>query len=188
MPNYQPVSVPVPIKASISDLVGFRWSTKGISADFIIPGDDAHLLRVAFDQQCIVRLLDEMPLSTEDDDGPIEGLVSENFAYIVEGAIFSRTQSDAWKAAFPTATHYRFVTGWACMDVLSSAAPSFKLVTRSSDDEVQAAARVLDREGRFHGWWPKTTAAYDDLDSIGKDEFSAIVERMLMAAAHIRHD
>jgi hypothetical protein len=29
-------------------------------------------------------------------------------------------------------------------------------------------------------------ASYDDLDSIGKDEFSAIVERILVAAAEAR--
>ncbi|HEV2674247.1 MAG TPA: hypothetical protein VGV37_06865 [Aliidongia sp.] len=187
MPKYQPISVPVPLKASVSDLVDFRWGTAGISADFIIPGNNTHLLRVAFDRQCIVRLLDEMPLSTENDDGPTAGLVSENFAYIVEGSVFSRIQSDAWKIALPSATHYRFVTGWACMDVLSSSVPSFVLVARSSVDEVQAAARVLDRDGRFHGWWPKTTAAYDDLDPIGKDEFESVVERMLMAAARTRN-
>ena len=187
MSKYQPISVPVPLKASASELVDFRWGTTGVSADFIIPGDDAHLLRVAFDRQCIVRLLDEMPLSTEDDDGPTVGLVSENFAYIVEDAVFSRTQSDAWKIAVPSATHYRFITGWACMDVLSSSVPSFVLVARSSVDEVQAAARVLDREGRFHGWWPQATAAYDELDPIGKDEFEAIVERMLMAATRTRN-
>lgn len=57
---------------------------------------------------------------------------------------------------------------------------------RPSVAEVEAGARVLDREGRFHGWWPKTMASYDDLDSIGKDEFSAIVERILVAAAEAR--
>jgi hypothetical protein len=132
MPKYQPIGVPVPLKASVSDLVDFRWDTKGIRADFIIPGDNAHLLRVIFDRECIVRLLDEMPLSTEDDDSATEGLVPENVAYIVEGAVFSRTQSEAWKLANPSTTHYRFITGWTCMDVLSSAVPSFGLVDRSS--------------------------------------------------------
>jgi len=134
MPKYQPISVPVPIKASKSDLVDFLWGYEGISADFIIPSDDGHLLRVEFNKPCIVRLLDEMPLSTEDDDTPNDGLVSENFAYSVLGATFSRTQSPAWKTVFTSVAHYRFITGWGCMDVLSSAAPSFTLVIRPVED------------------------------------------------------
>jgi 3-dehydro-4-phosphotetronate decarboxylase len=50
-----------------------------------------------------------------------------------------------------------------------------------SDAEIEAAARVLDREGRFHHWWPDHLR-YDTLDPIGKEEFDAIVERILMAA------
>lgn len=55
--------------------------------------------------------------------------------------------------------------------------------TRPTTQEVDATARVLDEEGRFHGWWPPHTKPYDELDPIGKDEFGAIVERMLMAAS-----
>jgi len=49
--------------------------------------------------------------------------------------------------------------------------------------QVDAAARVLDQEGRSHRWWSSHIAPYDKLDPIGKDEFSAIVERMLIAAS-----
>jgi hypothetical protein len=48
--------------------------------------------------------------------------------------------------------------------------------------EVEAAARELDGWGRLHGWWPKSDVSYDNLDPIGKEEFDAIVERVLMAA------
>src|ERR1700758_2472222 len=85
LPRYSPINIGVPLPASRSDLVSFEWSTNGITADFILPDDDAHLLRVSFDKQCIVRILDEMPLSTEEDDTPNEGLVSEHFAYWLEG-------------------------------------------------------------------------------------------------------
>ncbi len=77
LPKYSPINIGVPLQASRSDLVSFEWSTNGITADFILPDDDAHLLRVSFDKQCIVRILDEMPLSTEDDTSN-EGLVSEH--------------------------------------------------------------------------------------------------------------
>jgi hypothetical protein len=126
MPLYIPVDIDVQLVASHSDLVAFRWAASGISADFIIPDDPLNVLRVTFAKQCIVRLLDEMPLSTEEDDSPNEGLRHEHFAYKVEGAIFARSQSEAWKLTFGVPIHWRFVTGWACMDVLSSAEPTFK--------------------------------------------------------------
>jgi hypothetical protein len=48
---------------------------------------------------------------------------------------------------------------------------------------MDAAARVLDRAGRLHGWCPATTPRYDDPDVIGKSEGGGIVERMMIAAA-----
>ena len=95
-----------------------------------MPDDDAHLLRVSFDRPCIIRVLDEMPLSTEKDDTPSEGLVPEHFAYVLEGAAFARLQSWAWKEANAPVKHYQFITGWACLDVLTSAAPVFATVRR----------------------------------------------------------
>ena len=128
MPRYSPINIGVPLQASRSDLASFRWSTNGITADFILPDDEAHLLRVSFDRPCIVRILDEMPLSTEEDDTPNEGLVPEHFAYWLEGAAFARLQSTAWKEVSETITHYRFITGWACMDVLTATAPVFTVM------------------------------------------------------------
>jgi hypothetical protein len=130
MPRHIAIETGIPLRASRSDLVHFEWRTNGIVADFFLPGDEDHLLRVSFDRGCIVRLLDDMPLATEEDDTPSEGLVAEHFAYRVEGGAFSRTQSETWKLVFEPVAHYRFVTGNACMDVLSGAAPSFSLVAR----------------------------------------------------------
>jgi hypothetical protein len=127
--SYDPIDIGVPLQASRSDLVAFKWTTNGIIADFILPDDNAHFLRVSFDKQCIVRLLDEMALSTESDDSPNEGLVSEHFAYRLEGSAFARLQSKAWMFGL-SLTHYQFVTGMACMDVLSSAEPIFAQVPR----------------------------------------------------------
>ncbi len=56
--------------------------------------------------------------TTEENDTPNEGLVSEHFAYWLEGAAFARLQSSTWKEVSGPVTHYQFVTGWACMDVL----------------------------------------------------------------------
>lgn len=130
MPKYRPINAGVPPQASRSALADLHWSTNGIVADFVLPDDDARLLRVSFDRQCIIRVLDEMPLSTEEDDTPNEGLVSGHFAYRLEGASFARLQSRAWKEVNGPVTHYQFVTGWACLDVLTAATPAFAVVLR----------------------------------------------------------
>ncbi len=79
-----------------------------------------------------------MALSTEEDDTPNEGLVSEHFAYWLEDATFARTQSSSWKAASGPLTHYRFITGWACVDVLTAATPVFALVRGTDNDKLQS--------------------------------------------------
>ena len=129
MPRYNPIEIPVPLAASRSDLVAFRWGSRGVTADFLLP--DERAIRVTFDKPCIIRILDEMPLSTEN-DGPFEGLVPDHFAYRVQGSAFVDAQSEAWKLVNAPVTHYRFITGWACMDVLSSGQPSFTVIERSS--------------------------------------------------------
>ena len=127
MPRYEPIDSSITFKVCASDLAGFTWNTNGIQADFVIPGDERRSLTVKFDRQCLVRILDEMALSTEQDDTPTEGLVPEHFAYIVHGASFFRMQSEAWKSCWESVGHYRFITGWACLDVISPAYPTFEL-------------------------------------------------------------
>lgn len=97
MPIYEAIETGVQLRAIVSDLLAFNWETNGITADFILPDDNAHALRVSFDRPCIVRLFDEMALSTEEEDTPNEGLVPNHFAYRLEGTRFSRSQSGTWK-------------------------------------------------------------------------------------------
>jgi hypothetical protein len=54
---------------------------------------------------------------------------------------------------------------------------------RPTGPEVEAAARELHDWGALHGWWLKSLSSFDALDPIGREEFEAIVERVLMAAA-----
>jgi hypothetical protein len=136
MPQYSPIEIPVPLAASLSDLIELRWNTAGIVADFLIPEDCERAIRVIFNKECIIRILDEMPLSTERDSGPSQGLVRDHFAYRVDGSTFVDAQSDAWKIVNSPVSHYRFITGSACMDVLSSAQPLFAVIERSSGSSV----------------------------------------------------
>jgi hypothetical protein len=132
MPNYKPIDTGIDLDAIASDLAGFQWDTDGIVADFILPDQPERLLRVSFDRSSIVRILDEMVLSTEEDDAPDEGRVPNHFAYEVTVSRFARLQSSDWKEVNSPATHYQFVTGWACVDVLTKATPRFSVVERKS--------------------------------------------------------
>jgi hypothetical protein len=134
MPLYVPVEIDHPVIASQSDLISISWSVAGISADFSLSYDNFMVLRVTFDRQCIVRLLDEMALSTELDDGMTDGLRHEHFVYLLEGSAFAASQSEAWKLSFGPVSHWRFVTGWTCMDVLSAARPSFAVAEPGRTD------------------------------------------------------
>lgn len=128
MPTYKAIDIGVALQAVASDLIAFEWKTNGINAVFILPDDDARALRVSFDRPCIVRLSDEMAVSTEEEDTPNEGLIPNHFAYRIEGACFSRSQSETWKEVSGPVTHFQFVTGWGCMDVLSGGSPSFSVI------------------------------------------------------------
>jgi len=59
-------------------------------------------------------------------DARMKELVSEHFDILGSTApCFARLQSIVWKEVSAPVTHYQFVTGWACMDVLTSATPAF---------------------------------------------------------------
>lgn len=127
LPKYFPIDAGVSFDCDQSDLLAIRWTSDSLSADFILPRTEERVLRVRFNGPTIVRLLDEMPLSTEEGTKN-EGLISRHFAYRVENSTFADTQSSAWKMACHPVSHYEFITGAGCMDVLSKAEPIFEVV------------------------------------------------------------
>lgn len=86
------------------------------------------MLDIDFARPSIVRLLDEMALSTEEALDENIGLVAEHCFYLVRGAPFAAAQSEAWLAVHPGAAHYRVITGWGCADVVSAAKPVLTVV------------------------------------------------------------
>jgi hypothetical protein len=106
-----------------------HWEVNRLTADFPFYDDETRAIRITFDKQTIVRIVDEMPISTEDDPATRKGLVPDHFAYRVEGGEFAATQSQAWKTVEGPVCHYEFLTGWGCLDVLSAAEPTFEVVT-----------------------------------------------------------
>lgn len=114
--------------SSNSTLVCLTWTRRGIVADFAIPGS-SDVLRVHFDSVLIIRVLDEMPLSTESEPSSDEGLVAHHFAYRVDGAHFWNSQSAIYREINPNAQHYCFVTGLDCLDVIANVPPEFSRQT-----------------------------------------------------------
>src|SRR5215207_1007008 len=112
VPRYSPIGQPIAIKTSLSDLINLVLKGGALMADFSIPGDDQHALRVQFERVEIIRTLDEMALSTEAEGTPNEGLLTEHFAYLVDGAQFWNQQSEAFKIVHAKVRHFRFITGW----------------------------------------------------------------------------
>lgn len=125
MISYVPIECTIPwTHADDADLVSFNWLSK--SAEFVSNVDGATLV-VTFDGEVIVRMLDELPLSTESDPKAWTGIILHHFAYRVEGDPFLFAQSDTWRSMEPKLAHYRFLTGSGCLDVATSATPQFKV-------------------------------------------------------------
>jgi len=134
MPQYFPIPSPVSFETDSSDMLAFRWiaDSHGIVADFSIFNDQLKKVRVEFSSIAIVRILDEMPLSTEHENTPNTGLVPQHFAYRVEGASFWESQSWALKHGNESLKHYRLITGSTCLDVLANSEPAITLVQSDS--------------------------------------------------------
>ena len=128
MPNYFPIPIPLDFDNSASDLVLLTYRDRGIIADFLIPDRGQENMRVSFAHVEIVRTMDELHLSMEDKI-PEGGL--RKFAYRVESARFWETQHEALSAIFPRLRHYRFITGWTCLDVLANEEPVITLAQSS---------------------------------------------------------
>jgi hypothetical protein len=127
MPTFKPLDCGVSMKCSLSTLERLVLGDNALEADFSIPDDATKRLRVTFLRVEITRILDEMPLSTEEPEKRV-GLKVEHFAYEVVDAHFWRSQSSAFKMAVKDLKHYVFITGWTCLDVISSHPPTFSII------------------------------------------------------------
>lgn len=53
--------------------------------------------------------------------------------------------------------------------------------------QIEAAAKSLFDQGALHRWWPAGVKSYEGMDPVGREEFNAIVERVLLAATNTQH-
>jgi len=122
---YFPLEMPMALESARSDLLSLAYRTDTFAADFSIPSDGSNVLRIRFGRQHIFRVLDEMPLSTEE---PTRiGIIPNHLAYRIENALFWHSQSAAFRAIWPNARHYRFVTGGTCLDVIADDLPTISV-------------------------------------------------------------
>lgn len=128
MLRYFPIRIEPEINAVLSYLTLLRWQRESIIADFWIPGDEGHRLRVRFESVHVIRVLDEMWISTEEPQEPQVGHVENHFAYRIESSRFWESQSEPMRSTYTDARHYLFVTGSACLDVISSVQPEIFVV------------------------------------------------------------
>jgi hypothetical protein len=108
---------------------GDREGAMPLNAWFSLGGDDSGYLHVAFPHADIVRVLDETWLSTEEDPSALTRLLPNHFAYTVKNSRFWNAQSEHYRDSQAGAVHYRFVTGGACLDVMTTVAPVFEVVS-----------------------------------------------------------
>ncbi|WP_235889750.1 hypothetical protein [Brucella haematophila] len=126
MAIYIPIEIGMNIQSSKSDLLKLVWVGKELISYFSMQDEGNKCAEVRFEQVEIVRILDEMALSTEYEDDMNVGLIPEHFAYEVKDSSFWKQQSDAFKAVYCDTKHFRLITGWTCLDVISTSSPEFR--------------------------------------------------------------
>ena len=115
-----PIEVTPGIIASHSNLLQLQWANRGLAVYFAVPADNQAALRVQFQRVEIIRIIEEMPISTEYEETSNEGIVADHFAYEVQGASFWNQQSEAFKVVYKEAKHYRSSQAFIASTLLHS--------------------------------------------------------------------
>ncbi|MGV2126121.1 hypothetical protein ACQZ4R_23975 [Agrobacterium vitis] len=105
---------------------------KELSAYFSVSGQDKHL-RVFFTHVDMFRVIDEMHRPLEEQGMEIVGHFSNHFAYKVQGSPFWAAQREVFEVSLPESTHYLFVTGGDCVDVITREEPRFCWVNSNTE-------------------------------------------------------
>lgn len=125
MIKYEPIDFDFPAGATSIDLDRLEMNcprSKELRAYFSIAGE-SRLLRVFFPHVEIFRVIDEMHRPLEEQRMEKVGYVSNHFAYKIQGSPFWATQREVFEVVFPGSTHYLFVTGGDCLDVITREEP-----------------------------------------------------------------
>lgn len=126
-----PLEMPIIVNAERTNLLRLEFTSKtgGLFAEIAGP-DSETSISISFASFETFRVLDEMALSTEDPAGSLDGVRVGHVAYRVEDGYFWRIQSETFRAIYPELSHYQFITGFDCLEVLSKDAPVISVVAR----------------------------------------------------------
>jgi hypothetical protein len=130
MISYEPMEFDLGAEATAADLARVEMNyqsdsgAKELTAYFAVAGQSKYL-RVSFPHVDIFRVIDEMHLPLEEHGIEKVGYVANHFAYKVQGSPFWAAQREVFEVALPGSTHYLFVTGGDCLDVITRDEPRF---------------------------------------------------------------
>ncbi|RYZ85037.1 MAG: hypothetical protein EOP06_16965 [Proteobacteria bacterium] len=131
--RYKPMEFNLGAEATSADLAHLEMTyhrdsgAKELKAYFSVGRQDKHL-RVLFPNVDIFRVIDDMHRPMEEHGSEQVGHVSNYFAYTVQGSPFCEAQRETFEILLPGSTHYLFVTGGDCLDVITREEPQFRWV------------------------------------------------------------
>ncbi|MNH89548.1 hypothetical protein D3C73_420740 [compost metagenome] len=136
--RYNPIALDLRIGATSAEIHRLVMSfDQEIGANkltiYISVAGRSGFVRIAFPHVDIFRVVDDMHLPLEENDTLTIGHISDHFAYQIEGSPFWAPQREAFEAVLPGSTHYRFVTGGSCLDVISREKPGISWVPAVQD-------------------------------------------------------
>lgn len=134
MIKYEPINFDLGAGATAADLGRLEVTgpgSKELRAYFSVAGQ-SRPLRVFFPNVDIFRVIDEMHLPLEEQGMKKEGHIPNHFAYRVYGSPFWAAQREVFETVLPGSTHYLFVTGGDCLDVISTEEPNLSWASSNS--------------------------------------------------------
>ena len=130
MPTYTPLDAGVNFGPDEVRLADVRWRLNGLLVRWVLPRE--RTLFVRFTTQTIIRIMDEFPMGEELDHIDKSQLFPDGeafgFAFEVTGGAFPDAQPKLFGLGLPPLKHYQFLTGSACMDILTLRPPRFRVV------------------------------------------------------------
>lgn len=130
MIKYEAMEFDLGTGATGADLVRVEMSyqpdlgANELRAYYLVSGQD-NCLKIFFPHVDIFRVIDDMHLPLEEQGIEKVGLLSNHFAYRVQGSPFWAAQCEVFEKSLPGSTHYLFVTGGNCLDVITRDEPCF---------------------------------------------------------------
>lgn len=130
MIKYEAMEFDLGARATGADLVRIEMSyqpdlgANELRAYFSVSGQD-NFLKVFFPHVDIFRVIDDLHRPLEEQGIEKVGHVPNHFAYRVQGSPFCAAQCEVFDKSLPGSTHYLFVTGGNCLDVIARDKPCF---------------------------------------------------------------